>query len=187
MRNRKPKDDNNRVRQRYSRRNRLLSKLGYLGYRDYLKSDDWKRIRAEVMATDPLCILCERRAEVLHHSQYTVDVLLGLNNSRLAPLCHRCHERIEIDELGKKRSMSDANHILFAEATATASGMAWRTAYFGGCKKARNYVNAERVSKGKKPRPYIGKWGKKKPDPIKNVGFLPPAKCMENFEELWVK
>jgi len=54
----------------------------------------WRRIRAEVLATEPLCRVCGQPATEVHHIQ---PLRLGGSHdgSNLAPLCHSCHMRIE--------------------------------------------------------------------------------------------
>ena len=97
----------------YHERNDRLSALGYVRYQDYLKSDDWKRIRDKKLAHHRDCKLCRGPSQVVHHVDYRYDTLLGLCPLMLVPLCHRCHERIEVCPDGRKRSLDEANAELF--------------------------------------------------------------------------
>lgn len=85
---------------RYQFRNAILSHLGYKPphYVSYLASDDWKAIRAAVVSRWPKCVMCESPTEVVHHLQYDIGTLLGLHYTKLAPLCHACHELVEFEE-----------------------------------------------------------------------------------------
>lgn len=106
-RNVKPK----KLMKQYQRRNERLSDLGYLGYKDYLKSEDWQVIRQRKLARFPNCLLCSKPANQVHHLSYSDEVLLGLEPRLLVTLCEECHEGIEFD--GKrKRSLSEANRFL---------------------------------------------------------------------------
>lgn len=96
----------------YMVRNEVLKALGYRTYKEYLASEDWKAIRASVLDRFPFCICCESRSQVVHHLRYDSRTMLGINNANLAPLCHRCHETIEIDN-GQKTTMGSANMLLF--------------------------------------------------------------------------
>lgn len=144
--------EEDKVRERYTRRNDLLKQLGYLSYRDYLASEDWKKIRREVLELGSACVMCERPAQVVHHVKYDMYVLLGLDYSRLAPLCHRCHEKIEVDG-DTKRRMGTANVMLFAAARRTKHGRAWCEAYYKGCAATKKYRDAEfSTRRGRKKR-----------------------------------
>lgn len=102
----------------YVDRNENLSELGYAGYQDYLKSDDWKAIRARKLATDPNCMTCGSTAAQVHHISYHPEVLLGLRDVLLVCLCDKCHEEIEVTGEGAKRTLREANEVLFSKALA---------------------------------------------------------------------
>ena len=93
----------------YVKRNDRLSVLGYASYAEYLKSDDWARVRAEKLRRFRDCLLCGKPANQVHHMDYSHEVLLGLRPQLLVTLCEGCHERIEFAEGRVKRSLSDAN------------------------------------------------------------------------------
>lgn len=101
----------------YQQRNQRLSLLGYRNYEEYIKSEDWRKIRAKRLKDRPLCLLCSRLAEQVHHTSYADSVLLGLSNGALVSLCRECHCSIEFN--GKhKRSLGEANGELFRLARA---------------------------------------------------------------------
>lgn len=98
---------------KYEVRNEALSQLGYSSYAEYLKSEDWKIIRASIMEEFKLCVLCDSPSQVVHHIKYDSATLLGLRKHCLIALCHKCHQLIEMN--GKeKRTLEGANQILFA-------------------------------------------------------------------------
>jgi hypothetical protein len=132
-----------KVFEKYDRRARVLQKLGYRSYREYLASDDWKAIRSRVLATAKGCLLCDRPAAVVHHVKYSEPVLLGLDDARLAPLCHQCHESLEIDADGHKTRMSTANTGLFTRARSTERGRAWLAVWFGECRERKKKRKAQ--------------------------------------------
>lgn len=110
----------------YTARDRILEKLGFASYRDYLASDLWKQIRGQALARDGgKCSMCENRATEVHHTQYRVSVLKGRDLKPLVSLCHRCHFEIEFrsnrgkkarracSQLGRaKLTLDQANHKL---------------------------------------------------------------------------
>lgn len=97
--------------QQYFDRNARLSELGYRSYAEYLQSDDWKKIRNEVLEQTPTCVACANVACQVHHLNYSNRVLLGIAREYLVSICRGCHEAIEIDN-GEKRSLPAANTIL---------------------------------------------------------------------------
>jgi len=58
----------------------------------------WRKLRAEVLDDQPLCIDCESKGKVkpaveLHHIRgIQVAPNLRLEKTNLAPLCERCHD-----------------------------------------------------------------------------------------------
>lgn len=60
---------------------------------EYLKSDEWKTLRSQVLDTKPLCQCCQKNiASDVHHMVYRniVDVKI----TDLLPVCRGCHEYI---------------------------------------------------------------------------------------------
>lgn len=98
---------------RYEYRNAALLELGFASYKEYLQSEYWHRIKEKLPLEEWVCLFCLGEAQVLHHVRYDSWTLIGEDLECLAPLCHACHEAIEIDE-GKKTTMEQANTQLFA-------------------------------------------------------------------------
>lgn len=96
----------------YANRDANLEKIGYESYSEYLQSDLWKMIRREKLKKYQKCLLCTENSQVVHHLNYNVETLVGKNHSALVCLCHTCHEIIEIDVHGQKRSLEEANKTL---------------------------------------------------------------------------
>lgn len=96
----------------YANRNRTLPVLGYANYREYLASEDWRSIKTRLLERHQRCLLCNKRACVVHHLSYDERTLLGLDTSLLVCLCDPCHEAIEIEQGGVKRSLRKANEEL---------------------------------------------------------------------------
>jgi hypothetical protein len=70
-----------------------MSSFGREAYREYLRSDKWREIRAQRLKKDDFtCVMCGDKAKDVHHATYpstwgTEDI------SSLASLCRKCHER----------------------------------------------------------------------------------------------
>jgi hypothetical protein len=97
---------------RYATRDALLRSLGFRSYKAYLQSDEWRDIRARVFQEYSECICCDSKVEVVHHFRYDSATLLGIHLLHLAPLCHQCHQKIEILGDGEKASMAQANTLM---------------------------------------------------------------------------
>jgi len=76
-----------------------------------LGSIAWKRLRAEVLASEPLCRMCAARGLVVpatdvDHIQDSRDDFTD-DNSRenLQPLCHECHSLKTAKSMGKSVSL----------------------------------------------------------------------------------
>lgn len=95
----------------YAERNSNLNLLGYNTYKEYLCSDLWVQIRGDKLARFPKCILCDEKANQVHHLSYDVDTLLGARTYFLVTMCRECHEWIEFDGI-KKRTIIQANNLL---------------------------------------------------------------------------
>lgn len=93
----------------YAQRDALLITLGYATYDKYLRGALWRRIKAagfEKHGTE--CRVCRSKAKVLHHVNYSLEVLTGEDISTLAPLCHHCHFNVEFNQDKSKRNLTDA-------------------------------------------------------------------------------
>ena len=101
MKNGKPRSfgrNVRKVRSAYAKRDRVLWKLGYNSYAEYLASPLWKAIRARVLAASPECSACPRKATQVHHQRYTEPVLRGQLDHCLSPVCGSCHKKAEFGE-----------------------------------------------------------------------------------------
>lgn len=98
----------------YAERDKVLGEIGFPSYDIYLKSERWEKIRKKVFATKGHhCTRCGKDvAFQIHHSSYDKDTLLGKSLDHLWPICGRCHQYIERDWRGRKKSLSDANSSL---------------------------------------------------------------------------
>lgn len=113
----------------YMVRNEVLKSIGYRTYKEYLASEDWKSLRKSILDRFVFCICCDSKAQVVHHLRYDSRTLLGINNANLAPLCHKCHEAIEIEN-GEKTRMGTANVLLFAMARKKDSQQVWLMEFY---------------------------------------------------------
>lgn len=97
----------------YSIRDEFLKSIGFDSYQSYLESDLWESIRSRAMKKGKkLCAVCKNAAIEVHHKSYSEDVLSGKNISLLICLCRTCHDLIEFDSRGSKRTLSEANRAL---------------------------------------------------------------------------
>lgn len=82
-------------------------------YDEYLQTRLWTRIRLRVLRRDNRqCVRCGGRAREVHHRSYDRDVLEGRANHKLVSLCRGCHESIEVDENGRKRTHEEVERFL---------------------------------------------------------------------------
>jgi hypothetical protein len=130
----------------YLLRNEYLSDLGYNGYKNYRESEDWIKIRTRILNSNPKCILCSKSSQVVHHVKYHPDVLLGLRDEVLAPLCHKCHEIIEFTDKNKN-SLGQANVKLFELARKTKLGKKWCSNYYSSCKEQKESGKKSKIGK----------------------------------------
>jgi hypothetical protein len=88
----------------------ILKELGYNSYGEYVSGVVWANVRDKVFREKGTrCLVCTRRATVVHHKAYSENVLRGVDITPLVPLCWDCHQRIEYDTDGKKLSLDAAN------------------------------------------------------------------------------
>ena len=57
----------------------------------YLRSDEWRKLRAELMGPHPNCARCGKKASDAHHMRYPKN-LADTKTSDLLPLCRKCHD-----------------------------------------------------------------------------------------------
>jgi 5-methylcytosine-specific restriction endonuclease McrA len=85
-------------------RDQMISAMGFNSYEAYLASPLWIGIRSRVFHLKGSgCVLCDSRAEEVHHRKYTRPVMLGHDLRWLEPLCRSCHRSIEFFPSGRKR------------------------------------------------------------------------------------
>lgn len=98
----------------YVARNNIINNLGFLSYKEYLNSSLWKSIRNKILPSK--CILCPKRANQIHHYDYTYENLTGESLKHLYPVCGNCHKKIEFTIKGEwlsfKRSQSKFKRLL---------------------------------------------------------------------------
>lgn len=129
------------------RREKALLALGFQDYRDYLNSDLWRKIKANLLEKRPNCELCGNVAITGHHKKYMQESLTNANDKFLVSICQGCHYHIEFDGDGKKNSQQIANtkmlvlmtqngHIQRASALANNLGCPYKKNDFLSYKKA---------------------------------------------------
>lgn len=90
----------------YNKRNRYLIEIGFCDYDEYLGSDLYKSIRAELIEREGrCCMLCGKTDWVIvHHLDYTRGTLSGKvfrHMKLVCPYCHRKQHELE-RKSGKK-------------------------------------------------------------------------------------
>jgi hypothetical protein len=82
-------------------------------YMKYLRRKLWKVIRARVLARDGgRCFRCKGRAEEVHHRSYALDVMEGRADEFLISLCRGCHDVVEFEDAGNRRSWAEKERVL---------------------------------------------------------------------------
>ena len=79
-----------------SQQDRIVRKLGFWCYKDYLKSDLWQQIREAVQGP---CYRCGGDANTVHHKKYTIENMRGDTTKGLARVCGPCHLSIHNGKL----------------------------------------------------------------------------------------
>lgn len=96
----------------YANRDALLHEMGFTSYAEYLASQLWSGIRtAAFQLHGAQCKLCKSRAVVIHHLSYNKSVLLGKDLNGLAPLCDKCHYKVEFSKKNRKHSLEEAKTV----------------------------------------------------------------------------
>lgn len=84
-----------------------------LSHSEYLATALWKKIRGRVLRRDDRkCARCGGKAGEVHHRSYAREVLEGKADHLLASLCRGCHEVVEFDENGRKRTHEERERML---------------------------------------------------------------------------
>ena len=76
----------------------------YDSYGEYLQSIEWKIIRNRILNRDQhkcQAYKCTARAEVIHHRDYSDQVMLGNKDDQLVSLCAECHRRAHANARGQ--------------------------------------------------------------------------------------
>ena len=89
-------------------RNFVLNKYGYASYKDYLRSELWLKIRADILINSSCACGCGSGANQVHHKIYTEANLVGASRRGLIAINGACHYDIEFFE-GRKCSLGEAN------------------------------------------------------------------------------
>lgn len=92
----------------YASRNKWLKTIGFDTYADYLASNLWKKIKADVYRRKgKKCFLCGEPASEIHHNRYHLNDLRGKKLKFLNPICRVCHDAIEFHD-GRKATLKQA-------------------------------------------------------------------------------
>lgn len=98
----------------YTGRNRILKRIGFKNYPEYLASPLWFFIREWVLKRDGYkCRFCGKKAKEVHHGEYGKRALLGQQVNRLYSSCGRCHRHLEFDGKGNKRTLVEVLQLTF--------------------------------------------------------------------------
>ena len=93
----------------YATRDEVLQRLGFVLYKQYLKSDLWKSIRASILIHGTKCELCcSVEATTAHHLSYRYQTMIGEDITHIVAVCDGCHLKVEFDLEGRKRSFEAA-------------------------------------------------------------------------------
>lgn len=71
--------------------------------RKFYGSQRWKKIRAEVLTSEPFCSCCKEYGYIeiatevhhLHHKLVDCDDAMATDKDNLVSLCHKCHDLLE--------------------------------------------------------------------------------------------
>jgi hypothetical protein len=126
--------------------------MGFASYGDYLKSDLWLSIRRRVLAEQPRCYACKRKAWQVHHRRYDGATLRGEVLSGMVAVCKRCHSAAE-RRRGRKVALGQANAVLerMRRKRGRTKGAGWcrlcernRASGGGACPPCRGRLDAPR-------------------------------------------
>ena len=96
----------------YGERNKIIYKLGFASYTDYLRSDLWKEVRGRVLKRRYGCKICPKIANQVHHIYYTYENLSGKSLNGLWSLCAECHVACEFNSNNEKLSPEESYLVL---------------------------------------------------------------------------
>ncbi len=88
----------------YKNRNKVIQLNGLAkSYKEYLRSDLWKKIRARVLKRDRgECRICGGIASQAHHTNYATKTMLGHSIVGIFAICSGCHYFVEFFGDGTK-------------------------------------------------------------------------------------
>lgn len=94
----------------------IVEKLGFSGYKQYLKSKLWMEIRIRVLDEKGGVCRCGRLATEVHHEKYTQDNLSGLSLDYMHPICKACHKELHsiwkksriLSQIGKSKRLTES-------------------------------------------------------------------------------
>lgn len=89
----------------YGRRKKILKKLGFSAYREYLQSDLWQEINEKMFYYyGERCFCCKRRNHLaIHHEKYTEENMSSKSLEHLFLLCRKCHYITEFKGYNKRK------------------------------------------------------------------------------------
>lgn len=96
----------------YRERDDILRRMGYASYSIYLESLVWYGIRRRVLNRQKTCRLCGKKANQVHHREYTEDNLSGKSLVGLLSICRKCHEFVELERSGFKRPQDEVERLV---------------------------------------------------------------------------
>jgi hypothetical protein len=97
-------------------RDEICKLIGFPNYELYWSSPFWKKIRRKVLKRDQrVCLVCEGKANQVHHRSYTLAVLNGDDDSQLVTVCAGCHAVIHRDDSGRERPIEKWDAILYSK------------------------------------------------------------------------
>lgn len=133
---------------------KIIERLGFATYPEYLASPLWKGIRAKVLARDKhSCVRCHEKAVQVHHLQYSMDTLRGDCLDFLASLCRACHEHGEFDG-GRKVKLLEANKRLGLLNLNNLPWMVQKKPTKAQRRRARNLAKAAKEERRQEPPRY---------------------------------
>lgn len=93
----------------YHSRDSHLRTLGFLSYRQYVRSEFYREIRLRVFREKGRwCMTCPNTANEIHHNRYNLADLSGRTLEFLVQICRPCHDCIEHRPDGSKCTVSQA-------------------------------------------------------------------------------
>lgn len=90
----------------FNLRNNKINKNGYLDYKKYLQSPEWKILRKKIIDYYKRCLFCLNSNNLnVHHMFYSKDCLDGKSTKGMILICQDCHE--QISKIAINKNMPD--------------------------------------------------------------------------------